>query len=116
RQNKERSADAEARDGVLQALIEQVEVDLPDTLIDEETEHRGTHARERAEQLGVTLDQLLEAQGFDELRFRADARDHAVRAITGDLVLEAVARSEDLQVTPEELGKEIATLAHALDR
>jgi trigger factor len=116
RQNKERSADGEVRDRVLQALIDKVEVDLPDTLIDEETEHRVAHARERAEQLGVTLDQLLEAQGFDELRFRADARDHALRAITGDLVLEAVARSEDLQVTPEELGKEIATLAQALDR
>ena len=114
--NKDRAADGEVRDLVLQKLVDAIEVDLPDTLIDEETEHRVTHARERAEQLGLTLDQLLEAQGFDELRFRADARDHALRAIKGDLVLEAVARSEDLQVTPEELGREIAGLAQALGR
>jgi len=114
--NKERGADAAVRDRVLQALIDRTEVDLPDTLVDEETEHRVGHARERAQQLGLTLDQLLETQGFDELRFRADARQHAQRAITADLVLEAVARGEDLQVTSEELGAEIAQLAAALGR
>ena len=114
--NRERGADAEVRDLVLQAMIDTVEVDLPDTLVDEEVQHRVLHAQERAEQAGTTLPQLLEAQGFDELRFRADARDHAIRAIKADLVLEAVARQEDIQVTPEELGREIAGLAQALGR
>jgi len=116
RSNKERAADSEVRDRVLQALIDRVEVELPDTLVDQETEHRVLHARERAERLGVTLDQLLSAQGLDELRFRADARDHAVRAIKADLVLEAVARAEGIQVTAEEIGSEIAGLAAALGR
>jgi trigger factor len=115
-ENKERAADAAVRDRALQAMVDRTEIDLPDTLIDEETEHRVAHARERAEQVGVSLEQLLEAQGFDELRFRADARGHAVRAITADLVLEAVARAEDVQVTTEELGREIGGLAQALGR
>jgi trigger factor len=85
-------------------------------LVDEEVQHRVSHAKERAEQAGTTLERLLEAQGFDELRFRVDARDHAIRAIKADLVLEAVARAEDIQVTPEEIGREIATLAGALGR
>ena len=114
--NKERSADATVRDIVLQALVDRTNVELPDTLIDDETEHRVRHARERAEQIGLTLDQLLQSQGFDELRFRADARDHAVRAITADLVLESVARAEEIEVTTEELGREIAGLAAALGR
>jgi trigger factor len=115
-ENKERAADAAVRDRALDAMVDRTDVDLPDTLIDEETEHRIAHARERAEQVGLTLEQLLEAQGFDELRFRADARGHAVRAITADLVLEAVARAEDVQVTTEELGREIGGLAQALGR
>jgi len=116
RQNKERSADAAVRDRVLAAVTERIELDLPDKLIDEETEHRVLHARERAEQLGMSLDRLLEAQGVDELRFRADARAHALRAVKADLVLEAVARAEGIQVTAEELGREIAGLASALGR
>jgi trigger factor len=114
--NRERASEAEVRDRVLQAMIDSVEVDLPDTLVDEEVQHRVLHAQERAEQAGMTLPQLLEEQGFDELRFRADARDHAIRAIKADLVLEAAARQEDIQVTPEELGREIAGLAQALGR
>jgi trigger factor len=115
-QNKERAADAEVRDRALLALVNTVDVDLPDSLVDEETEHRVQHARERAEQAGLTLQQVLDAQGFDELRFRSDARTHSLRAIKADLVLEAVARNEDIQVTAEEIGNEIGLLATSLGR
>jgi trigger factor len=115
-ESKARAADGLVRDAILQALIERTKVDLPESLIDEETEHRVLHARERAERAGMTLEQVLATQGFDELRFRADARQHAVRAITADLVLEAVARAERIEVTAEELGREIAGLAAALGR
>jgi len=114
--NKEQAAEAEVRDRVLQVLIDATQVELPESLVDDETEHRVRHARERAEQLGITLEQLLELQGLDELRFRADARSHATRAIVADLVLEGVARKEDLQVTAEEIGQEIGRLAQALGR
>jgi trigger factor len=59
----------------------------------------------------MTLEAMLEAQGWDEERFRTDAKDHAVRAIKADLVLEAVARQEDFEVTPEEIATEISALA-----
>jgi trigger factor len=115
-QSKDRAADGIIRDAALGALIERTRVDLPESLVDEETGHRVSHARERAERAGTTLDQLLASQGFDELRFRADARQHAERAIIADLVLEAVARAEDIQVTPDELAREITGLAAALGR
>jgi len=73
-------------------------------------------ARERAARMGLTIGEVLGAQGWDELRFRADARAHAVRAIVADLVLEAVARQEGIQVTAEELGREIAAIAASLGR
>ena len=81
-----------------------------------ETERRVSDATRRAERAGVTLDQILEAQGLDELRFRSEARAHALRAIKADLVLEAVARQEELTVTPEEIGGAIAELAQTLGR
>lgn len=116
RETKERQARSALRDAVLQELIDRVDVELPERLVDHETDHRVRSAAERAQQAGMSLPQLLETQGFDELRFRADARAHAVRAIKADLVLEAVARREGLEVTPEEVGTEIAALAQALGR
>jgi trigger factor len=116
RANKERAADAGVRDLVLQKLVDSVDVELPDALVDEEVEHRLLHASERAERTGMPLEELLRSQGFDELRFRSDARAHSIRAIKADLVLEAVARNDDLEVTAEEIGREISQLASALGR
>ena len=64
----------------------------------------------------MTLEQALEAEGFDELRFRSDTRAHATRALKADLILEAVARQEDIEVTPEDLDREIAATARQLGR
>jgi trigger factor len=113
---KEREAEGVVRDRALQAMIDEVEVDLPESLVEDETDHRVAHAKERAERAGLTIDQLLEAQGWDEARLRGDSRDHAVRAITSDLILEGIARAEDLEVTADEIGAEIAQLAQAYDR
>src|SRR5207244_2810647 len=92
------------------------DVELPERLVDHEVEHRVQQATDRAQRVGLTLEQVLDQQGWDELRFRSDARAHAVRALEADLVLEAVARQEDLEVTPEELGQRVAELAQAIGR
>jgi trigger factor len=113
---KEREGEGVVRDRALQVMIDKVEVDLPESLVEDETDHRVAHAKERAERAGLTLDQLLDAQGWDEGRLREDSRDHAIRAITSDLVLEGIARAEHLEVTADEIGAEISQLAQAYDR
>jgi len=64
----------------------------------------------------LTLEQALEGQGWDELRFRSDARAHAVRDLKAELILEAVARAEGIRVEPEEVDREIGALAKAAGR
>jgi trigger factor len=113
---KDREATAALRDLALQAMIERIDVDLPQSLVDEETDHRIHHARDRAERMGVGLDKMLELQGWDEARLREDSREHAIQAIKSDLVLEGIARSASLEVTAEEIGAEIAVLAQAYGR
>jgi trigger factor len=113
---KEREAEGMIRDRALQVMIDTVDVELPESLVDEETEHRISHARERAERAGLTLEQVLESQGWDEARLRQDSRDHAIRAIKSDLVLEGIARAEKLEVTADEIGAQIAGLAEAYGR
>lgn len=113
---KEAEARAVVRDEVLRAVSDAVEIDLPERLVDEETEHRVRRAEQRATEAGITLQQALDSQGWDELRFRTDARAHAVRALKGDLVLEAVARREGIEATREDVEREITTLAQATGR
>jgi trigger factor len=113
---KEGSAQAALRDRALEALIDKVDVELPERLVDSETESRVQSARERADSQGVSLDQILEASGVDELQFRSDARAHALRAIKADLALEAVARAEGIQVSDEEVDAAVHEIAVQLQR
>jgi len=113
---KEQDAIGAVRDRVLEAMIDLVDVDVPESLIEEETNHRIEHAKERAERGGLALDDVLKAQGWDEARLREDSRDHAIRAIRSDLALEGVARAENLEVTADELGGQITALAEAYRR
>jgi trigger factor len=113
---KSREAEGVVRDRVLQALVDDVDVELPDSLIEDETAHRIRHAEQQAARYGLALDQMLEIQGWDRDRLQQDSRDHALRAIMSDLVLEAVARAESLEVTAEDIGVQISEMAQAYDR
>jgi len=116
REVKARDAEGIVRDRVLQALVDDVDVELPDSLIEDETAHRIRHAEQQASRYGLTLDQMLEIQGWDRDRLEQDSREHALRAIMSDLVLEGVARAEKLEVTAEEIGAQIGQMAQAYDR
>lgn len=113
---KEGAVQAALRDRALEALIEKVDVELPERLVDAETESRVQSARERAERQGISLDQVLEASGVDELEFRSDARAHALRAIKADLALEAVARAEGIRVSDEDIDAAVKEIAAQLGR
>jgi trigger factor len=113
---KEGAVQAALRDRALEALIEKVDVELPERLVDAETESRVQSARERAERQGISLDQVLEASGVDELEFRSDARAHALRAIVADLALEAVARAEGIRVSDEDIDAAVKEIAVQLGR
>jgi trigger factor len=110
---KEAESKAAVRDLVLANVVDAIDVDLPERLVDEQTEGRIENARERAERAGTTLEALLESQGWDELRFRSDARAHALRSLKAELVLEAVARQEGIKATKEDLENEIRSLSEA---
>jgi trigger factor len=114
---KEAQAEAALRDEALQTLTQKVaDVEIPDSLVDRETESRVESAARRMEQQGVTLAQFLEATQTTELEFRTDARNHAERAIRADLALEAVARAEGLTVSDEDLDQAVEALARELGR
>ncbi len=113
---KEREVQGVVRDRILQAMIDTVQVDLPESLIEDETTHRMKHAEDNAGRYGISLEQMLEIQGWDHERLRSDSRDHAVRAIKADLVLEGIARAAGIEVSAEEIGAEVGSLAKAYDR
>ncbi|HUG75817.1 MAG TPA: hypothetical protein VMM81_09165, partial [Acidimicrobiia bacterium] len=72
--------------------------------------HRFAH---RLERQGVTVEQYLQLTGQTSEAFSADLRSQAEANLRTRILLEAVAEREGIDVTPEELDREITALAAA---
>ncbi|MGJ5668488.1 trigger factor [Rhodococcus aetherivorans] len=95
------------RDKVLDALLEAVEVPLPEAVVQAEIDgalHDAIHALDHDE---TKLNQLLEEQGSSREEFDNDTRESAERAVKVQLLLDAIAEAEGTTVEQEELTERI---------
>jgi len=101
-----------ARDKVLEALLAQVEVPLPESVVESETEWRTQQVTQQLAQSGLTLDLYLEQEGKNEEEFAEEVREGAQSAVKAQLVLDAVADQEELGVDDAELTEQVVRRAH----
>ncbi len=97
----------QARDKVLEALLASVEVPLPEAVVKSEVEareHDATHALDHDE---ARFAQWLEEQGQTREQFDAEVREASEQAVKTQLVLDAIADAEQLNVTDQELTERI---------
>ncbi|GAA5152145.1 trigger factor [Pseudonocardia eucalypti] len=97
----------QAREKVLEALLEAAEVPLPEGIVAAETEsrtHEVVHAFDHDE---ARLAEFLEKQGLTKEKFESDARENAERSVKTQLLLDAIAEAAEVQVTESELIEQI---------
>ena len=97
----------EARDKVLDALLDATDVPLPESVLAAEVEnqmHSGVHAFDHDE---ARFTQFLEEQGTTREEFESDARTAAERNVKTRLVLDALADREEVSVSEQELTERI---------
>jgi len=95
----------------LSTLVDQVEVELPDGLIRVEMDdhlHRFLH---RLQENELTLDDYFRVSGVDQETFVDDLRAQAELSLRNQLVLEALAKAEGIEVTEEDLSSTLRALA-----
>ena len=107
---KEREAEGVIRDRALQAMVDRVDVELPE-LADRRRDRRtgSSTPRSRPAATASRSTRCSRSRAGTAAASQEDSRDHAVRAIKADLVLEGVARADEIEVTAEELGAEIGS-------
>lgn len=104
-----------ARDKVLEAAAELVDIELPDALVHQEMERRLHDLAHRLEGQGATIEQYLAATGQEQEAFVAAVRQGATAGVRADLALRAVVAQEGITATEEELDAEIARLAERME-
>jgi trigger factor len=101
---------------VLQAYLDQVEVPLPEVLVHDELHYRANRFAQQLTMMGTNLEQYLEALGQTADDVEADLRAQAERAVTAQLVLEAVAKAEAFEAGEEEIEAELRRQAQRVGR
>jgi len=94
---------AAARDAVLEALLEKVEVPLPDTLVADELNARRQNIEQQLQFAGMTMEKYLEDEGQTVEEFEADLERRVRDAIVAQMLLDEIAKEQDFEVTNEDL-------------
>jgi trigger factor len=113
---KRRAALDRFRQKAVDTLVDEAQVDLPEALIRAEMDdlfHRFAH---RLEENDISIEDYLRASGVGQEQFLDDLRSQADRSLRTRLVLEAVAKAEGLEVTPEELAGTIDAVARSSEK
>ena len=104
------------RNRLIDRYLEIVHVDVPETLVARETEHRLSHLIKELEQAGLTVEDYLEANSSTQEQLVEAYRQTAERTIAADLLLETVAEKEEIKVEQGDLEEEFASLARRTGR
>ena len=102
---------AAARDAVLEAVLEKIEIPLPDTLVADELTARRQTVEQQLVYAGMTMDKYLEDEGQTVEEFEADLDRRVRDAITAQFVLDAIADKEELGVDQTELSQHMVRRA-----
>ncbi|GAB4005192.1 trigger factor [Nocardioides ultimimeridianus] len=94
---------AAARDAVLEALLEKVEIPLPETLVTEELNSRRQSVEQQLAYAGMSLEAYLEDEGQTQEEFEADLERRVRDSIAAQFILDDIAEKEELGVDQNEL-------------
>jgi trigger factor len=94
---------SQARDRALDALLAATEVPLPEGFVAHELEHATQSVDDQLTRAGATLPEYLESTGQSEDEFKSELEDQSRRTVKAGLVLDEIAKTEDLNVTQQDL-------------
>ena len=106
---------SQARDAVLEALLDQLDIDAPDNLLDSEMDARREQITRQLSQAGLTLEDYLADSGDGQTadEFWADVELRATQAIKAQMVLDKVAEEREVRVDQNDLTQHILRKAQA---
>ena len=97
----------QARDKILDAIVDGTEVPLPESVVEAEVESRAHDAVHAFDHDDAKFAEFLETQGKTREEFDAETRTEAEKSVKTRLVLDALADAEEVQVNDQELTERI---------
>ncbi len=104
----------QARDRALDALLDKLDIPLPEAVVQQEADHNRESIQEQLDRAGAAMDGYLEMTNQTQEQFELDLQRRARRAVKVTLVLDQLVREEELSVNEAELSDYIARQAEQI--
>lgn len=111
KENKEKELKTALENEVLDKIIENAQMDIPEQMINTQVSQMAEDFAQRVKYQGLSIEQYFQFTGMDAKKFLESLRPQALKRIQSRLVLEAVAKTEQIEVTEEEMEKELSNMA-----
>ncbi len=112
-EQKEAEAKRTQTDEAIDKIIDDAEMDIPEPMIDEQVNQIINEFANSMMQQGLSLDQYMQFTGMTADKLREQVRPDALKRIQSSLVLEQIAKDENLEVSDEEIEAEIEKMAQS---
>lgn len=112
-ENAERTAENDQKSAAIEMATDNITVDIPAVMIDNRVTAMIQEMAMRLEQQGMKLEQYLQYAGTDIAKLREQYRETAEKNVKTDLMLEEVAKAENIKVEGKDLDAEVAAMAAA---
>ena len=96
---------------VLEQVMSNMEVEIPDAMVDFEADNLVNDMAQRIQAQGIPFEQYLAMTGMTMDMMREQAKAAALERVRRDLALNAVIAAEDIQISDEELEEEYKRLS-----
>ncbi|MGH3301981.1 MAG: trigger factor [Streptosporangiaceae bacterium] len=104
----------QVRQRVLDALLDQLDIPLPERLVESEVDLRRHSLQDQLTRADLTLQAYLESAGTTQAKLDEDFLADAQRSVRAGFILDKVASEEDITVTQEELSAYVIEQAYRM--
>lgn len=108
---KDKWAAQQNENSVVKAVAENAKIDIPEPMIANQIDHMVNDYARRLQAQGIPLDQYMSITGMSMEDLRKNMRPQAEATIKTRLVLEAVVKAENIEVSEERVEEEIGKMA-----
>ncbi len=109
----ENIAQQQIKSETMQKAVENAVVDIPEEMVDTRVNDMIENMEKRIMTQGLTMENYLQYTGTNTDDLKKSFRDDAQRGVKTTLVLEAIVKEEAIEVSEEELDKEVAAMAES---
>ena len=110
-ENKEAALKREKEEEVVGAIIENAQMDIPDPMVNAQTQQMTQEFAQRLQSQGLSLEQYMQLTGMTPQKMLEELKPQALKRIQSRLVLEAVVAAENIEASEEDFDKEIENMA-----